>query len=109
MQRAFRNASHPRRPECDPTQAGPMSANDGARRDAANSEVREALREWRRAALAVATTAQDDRRFDLLLATRDEAHARCVEVLNASLRERLTRDVGPRRMTDRLLICDPEG
>jgi hypothetical protein len=69
--------------------------------------VREALRESRRAALAVATTARDDPRFDLLLATRDEAHARYVEVLNASLLERLTRDGG--RMTDRLLIGDPEG
>jgi hypothetical protein len=88
-----------------------MSQNDDVPGIARPSpEVRDALREWRRAALAVATTAEDHEHFDVVLAARDEAHARYVEVLNKSLRERLARDEeSPRRVSDDMLIGDPEG
>ena len=89
-----------------------MSPNDDAPAiQPPSAEVRDALREWRRAALAVSTTPEDHEHFGVLIATRDEAHARYVEVLNASLRERLARDEEsvPTRMSDDVLIGNPEG
>jgi hypothetical protein len=88
-----------------------MSPNDDATEiEQPNAEVRDALREWRRAALAVATTPEDHEHVDLLMAARDEAHARYVERLNASLRERLAREEEtPRHLTGDVLIGNPEG